>query len=326
MIINWFKRRLKANLIVSILLLVFLALILYAFLFGGLEIVTQKIIAPVKIKNAKVKVTYLYVGQGDATLIRDLRENGRVMLIDGGPSDLLDSAFLTEENKALFDAGKAHIIPYLEKEGIKTIDFIVLSHKDRDHIGGLIQIMKNIKVRAVFDSATPCAEPLYLEFLKVAEEKAIKYSILKAGEEIGFGENIVCQALAPLRSYSEIVNVENNSSIVVRLSVGKVSFLFPADIEIPAEFDLTAYGRDIRTTVLKVPHHGSASSSSWPFLDKVRPEVAVFSCGRSNRYGLPEFEIIRRYEKIGAKSYRTDLCGNIEIFTDGKKYTVLTGK
>ena len=103
-----------------------------------------------------------------------------------------------------------------------------------------------------------------------------------------------------------------------------ISFMFPGDVEIPAEFDLLSYGGGIRTTVLKVPHHGSHSSSSRPFIDKVRPEGAVFSCGRNNEYGFPVFEIVRRYEEAGSRIYRTDRHGDIEIITDGKDYKVET--
>ncbi|MFC2091946.1 ComEC/Rec2 family competence protein, partial [Elusimicrobiota bacterium] len=125
------------------------------------------------------------------------------------------------------------------------------------------------------------------------------------------------------RIYTKTENNENNSSVIIRFAINDISFVFPGDIEIPAELELLSYGKGMRTTVLKAPHHGSHSSSSVPFIDWLYPETVIFSCGKNNGYGFPVFEVLRRYEKIGAKIYRTDLHGNIDVITDGRNYRVM---
>ncbi len=292
-------KRIKSNIVVSIFFILFITLVTY--ILFNLDIKETA-----KISEKIVKVTYLYVGQGDATLIRDLREGGKVMLIDGGPRESIDA-----------------VISYLEKEGIKSIDYIVVTHKHEDHIGGFPYIIRKFNVSAVFDNGTDHSTPFVRDMLEAVKEKPeVKYEIVRPGMGIPFGDDIVCQVLGPLRFYND----ENNSSVVIRLTVGNVSFMFCGDIEIPAELDLISYGENIKTTVLKVPHHGSHSSSSKPFLDKVRPRVAVFSCGKYNKYGYPVFEIIRRYEERGSEIYRTDIHNNIEVITDGGNYKVITNR
>lgn len=322
--VKGFKYRFKANIVVGITVILPIFLVGFILCDARFSNFRNKFFAKAKISEAIIKVTYLYVGQGDATLIRDLRQGGKVMLIDGGPSEEPSPDPRLGEG---INAGKAYIIPYLKKEGIKSIDYIVASHKDVDHTGGLPYVIRNFEVNKVLDNGTTRATPFVKDLLQaVKENPAVKYEIVKSGMEIPFGEGVVCQVLGPLKFYQGTEQPENNSSVVIRLAVGNITFMFPGDIEIPAELDILSYGRDIRTTVLKVPHHGSHSSSSKPFIDKVKPEVAVFSCGRSNEYGFPVLEIIRRYERIGSKIFRTDQHGNIEIVTDGKSYRVLTKK
>ena len=125
-----------------------------------------------------------------------------------------------------------------------------------------------------------------------------------------------------MKAYAGTEADENNNSLVLRVKYGRNVFLLAADIEVPAEVDILDYGRDLRSTVVKVPHHGSLSSSSSPFVEFVRPELAVFSCGRYNDYGLPEFEVIRRYENAGARILRTGMDGSIEIIGDEKAYMI----
>ncbi|MFC2061864.1 ComEC/Rec2 family competence protein [Elusimicrobiota bacterium] len=271
-----------------------------------------------------LKVTYLYIGQGDATLIRDLREGGKVMLIDGGPTEELEEYLFAGLIKGR-NYAKEVILPYLRKEGIKKIDYMVASHKDADHIGGLPYVIRNFNVGTVYDNGTRKATSYVKDLLAaIKEKKTVRYKIAKAGMELPFGENMICQVLGPLKKYSGTEGDENNASIVIRLTAGEVSFIFPGDTEIPAELDLMDYGKGLKTTVMKVAHHGSISSSSKPFLDRIMPEVAVFSCGRYNQYGFPTFEVLRRYEERGARLYRTDTDGSIEIITDGRKYRIVT--
>jgi beta-lactamase superfamily II metal-dependent hydrolase len=297
-----------------------IAVVLACFiLFRGRE----RIFAGTPLKEPVIKVTYFYVGQGDASLVRDLRQDGKTVLIDAGPS-----AEAERELSGNYLEGKNHagvtIIPYLEKQGIEKIDYMVASHKDADHIGGLAHVIRNFRVKAVYDNGTKESGPYVKDFFNAVKESSVKLVRAKPGMELDFGKGIVCQILAPLRAYKDTEGDENNSSIVVRITAGKVSFMFGGDIEIPAELDLMGYGKGIRTTVYKASHHGSASSNSNPFLDLIKPDAAIFSCGRYNPYGFLPFEIIRRFEQRGAKIYRTDYDGNIEVISDGYNYRVIT--
>lgn len=317
--LNSFKERPAPNIIIGILLIIVLILISIIIINPKVPIISEKLIHRIRQNDTILQVDYLYVGQGDATLIRDIRPDGKVMLIDGGPSDMVDD-FSGE-----FDSGRDTILPFLDAEGIGYIDYIVASHKDADHIGGLSYVISNVEVGTVFDNGREHSSPFAKNFLdSVANDPSIKYIIPYAGMDIRFADDISCQVIAPLRNYDETIRVENNTSIVIRFVINNISFIFPGDIEIPAELDLLEYGESIRTTVLKVPHHGSDSSSSKPFLDKIRPEVAVFSAGRFNKFGFPVFEIIRRYEEYGTEIFRTDFDGNIRIITDGINYKVIT--
>jgi competence protein ComEC len=276
-----------------------------------------------KNKNAILKVAYLYVGQGNAALVRDLRPGGKNMLIDGGIFEEFEKKSGDKIEKFYFNSGEKYILPYLRKEGIEKIDYILATHKDVDHIGGLPYIVKNVEVkRLYYNSKKKKTNDIFKELIREAQRDKALIRTVKAGKRIPFGDGIECQVIAPLRKYKDAQPEENNSSVVVRFVVGDISFMFPGDIEIPAELDILSYGESMKTTVLCVPHHGSHSSSSRPFVDKVRPEVAIFSCGRYNKYGFPVFEIVRRYEEAGAKIYRTDLHGNIEIETDGRNYVI----
>ncbi len=271
-----------------------------------------------------LEVTFLYVGQGDAVVIRELGGRGRVMLIDTGPNAAADEFAAAVPVKGSTYAATT-IIPYLEEKGVERIDYLVLTHKHGDHIGGVPYILRNFDVGAVYDNGTEYPSPYTEEYLKAVRETGVDFRVARTGDTLPFGENITAQFIGPLRRYQgTLYSDENCNSIVTRVVAGDISFIVAGDMEIAAELDLMAYGEDLRTTVLMAPHHGSHSSSSRPFLNYVRPEVGVFSAGRNNRYSLPAYEVIRRYEDMGAAVYRTDMNGNITIVTDGRGYRVST--
>ncbi|NLB35007.1 MAG: MBL fold metallo-hydrolase [Elusimicrobia bacterium] len=271
-----------------------------------------------------LEVTYFYVGQGDATLVRDVREGGKVMLIDAGPIPEVEQ-FVT----AGFLKGTHHaevtIAPFLREEGIERIDYVVVSHKDGDHIGGIPYIVENFDVGLVYDNPTRITGGLIDEmYSAIRDKKETDLVVGYAGMEIDFGEDILCQFVGPLREYRGTGSDENNNSLVLRITVGDVSFLMTGDMEIPAELDMLSYGEKIHTTIVSAPHHGSASSSTRPLLNLLKPEIAVISVGRYNPYGLPDFDVIRRYEALGTEIYRTDLDGHITLVTDGINYRITT--
>ncbi len=318
------RGRFKADIFMAAVTLAVTALAVTAFLHPGFRRERRGSYSSSLQEEPVLKVTYLYVGQGDATLIRSLGENGKTMLVDAGPSAEVEEYVSAGRYKGRNHAAEV-IIPYLKKEGIEKIDYLVATHKHGDHIGGIPYILENFPVGAVYDNGTEYPGTLVEEYLEAVEASPdTDFIIARPGMEMDFGSGILCQVIAPLREYSGTESDENNMSLVLRIGAGEVSFLLPGDIETPAELDILAYGEALRTTVVKAPHHGSASSSSRPFLDLLLPEAVVFSCGRYNPYGLPPFEIIRRYEDLGSRVYRTDTDGNIEFYTDGISYTVNT--
>ncbi|MGM0441426.1 MAG: ComEC/Rec2 family competence protein [Elusimicrobiota bacterium] len=316
------RKKTRALIIVSIFVAITVGLILFLLFSPQFSDLRTGLLEEKELSDKLVEVTYLYVGQGDATLIRDVRDGGKVMLIDGGPSPEVEEyvSGISKENRA-----KTTIGPYLEEKGIDKIDYLVESHKHGDHLGGFTYILNNFEVDTYYNNGTVHTSSAAEKVYNLLDQKTdVKVKTAGAGDVIPFGDEITCQVLGPLRKYENTAADENNNSLVLRLTANNVSFLFPGDAQIVSELDLTSYGPGLQTTIMKVPHHGSTSSSSWPFLDLVQPKAAVFSCGRNNPYGFPSFKIMRRYENLGAEIYRTDLDGSITAVTDGNTYQFST--
>ena len=266
-------------------------------------------------KNNELEVVFLDVGQGDSTLINT--PGGKHVLIDGG---IGAGSFGSK------DQGKKVILPYLRSHGIDRIDAIVATHPDFDHIGGLVSVVeaKNLEIGEVLDPGVPHPSEGYLELLQAVQNRPeIIYRQPRTGDVLDWGDDVTVEILSP----PYLMKDNNDSSIVIKLSYGDVSFLFTGDAGGGAEQIMAKkYGTRLRSTVLKAGHHGSKQSSTKKFLQKVRPEVAVFSCGAENKYGHPNEETIARLKKVGAKMYRTDEQGTITIITDGKDFRVTTEK
>ncbi len=254
-------------------------------------------------KPNTLKVIFFDVGQGDAILI--LFPCGGNMLIDGG-------------EKA---QGERVILPYLKKKGIRKIDTVVLTHAHSDHVGGLIPILKTFPVGFVVESGFPHTTDLYMEFLELIDEKNIPYKMVHRGQELTGFSGVRIEFLNPPHPFLEGRGSDiNNNSIVIKLSYGRVQFLFCADIEKEAERELLNCGSKLRSLIMKVPHHGSKTSSSWEFVKRVNPEAAIISVGRRNRFGHPDSMTLMKYRRIGSEIYRTDINGAIIISTDGRRY------
>ncbi len=254
-----------------------------------------------------LKVIFFDVGQGDAILIQF--PCGGNMLIDGGEQI----------------QGERVILPYLRKEGIRKIDTLVLTHPHADHVGGLIPVLKTLPVGLIVESGFPHTTDLYMEFLEVIYEKKIPYKTVHRGEELTGFSGVRIEFLNPPDPFLEAGGADiNNNSVVIKLSYGRVQFLFCADIEKEAERELLNYGGRLQSHVIKVPHHGSKSSSSWEFIKEVSPEVAIISVGRRNRFGHPDSMTLNKYKRVDSRIYRTDINGAIIISTDGKSYRIKT--
>jgi competence protein ComEC len=254
-------------------------------------------------KSDVLEVIFFDVGQGDAILI--LFPYGGNMLIDGGEKI----------------QGERVILPYLRKKGIRKIDTVVLTHAHSDHVGGLIPVLKTLPVGLVVESGLPHTTGLYMEFLELIDEKKIPYKMVHRGQELTGFSGVKIEFLNPPHPFLEDGGSDvNNNSVVIKLNYGGVQFLFCADIEKEAERELLNYGSKLRSLIIKVPHHGSKTSSSWEFIKEVNPEAAIISAGRGNRFGHPDSMTLMKYKRVGSEIYRTDVNGAIIISTDGRKY------
>ncbi len=258
--------------------------------------------------SRSLKVIFFDVGDGDATLI--LFPHGGNMLIDGGG----------------MDKGERIILQFLGKKGIKKLDTVVLTNTDSTRVGGLIEILRTLPVDLVLVSGWRKTGELYEEFLGVISGKNINCKAVYRGQELGGYPGVRLEFLNPPHPLYEGTGSDmNNNSVVLRLTYGEVQFLFCGDIEHEAEKDIANSCRDfLKAQVVKVPCHGSESSSLWDFIKEVAPEIAVISVGRRNRAGYPAPVTLKKYEKIKSRIYRTDTNGAITVSTDGKKLEVTT--
>jgi competence protein ComEC len=255
-------------------------------------------------------VTFLDVGQGDAAVIHFPR--GKVMVIDGGGTP-----------DGSFDPGERIVAPYLWRMKRKKIDYLVNSHPHPDHLQGLIFLLENFEVGKIWNNGEN-AEDLSLteKFLTLANGRRQTMGRGEVPQKIG---GVRIEFLHPplMRKKGQIFR-GNDASLVLRLTHGEVSFLFCGDVESAAEGEILRKWKNLSSTVLKVPHHGSKKSSTPKFLERVRPKFAVFTVKAGGRQRLPHPSVLERYEKIGAKTYRTDRDGTITIMTDGRDLRVQT--
>ena len=279
-------------------------------LIAGLVIAAILVWAAVaSLPDGKLHVTFFDVGEGDAIFIETPR--GQQMLIDGGPSPTTLIGALGRR------------MPFWDR----SIDLVILTHADEDHIAGLIPVLERYRVGQVLDSGYEHDNPMYERWQELIDEKGIPNHLARAGMRIGTGDGVEMTVLHPGLELMEYTDADaNNNSVVVRLVMGQVSFLLPGDIEEAAEGRLVASGQELTSTVLKVPHHGSSTSSSAAFLKAVNPELAVISVGADNRFGHPSPQVLERLEDLVGEEHilHTDEQGMVEIITDGAQVWVDT--
>ena len=202
---------------------------------------------------------------------------------------------------------------------------MVLTHPEEDHIIGLVEVLGRYKVEQVLEPGLERDTPAYQEWLRLIDEKNIERTIAQAGQQIELGDGIRMEVFHPQEEL--MVGTEsdtNNNSVVLRLVWDEVSFLLTGDIYEETEREILYRGYRVRSTVLKMAHHGSATSTSLHFLAAVDPQVAVISVGKENPFGHPHDETLERLS--GVKVYRTDEQGTIELITDGERLGVETGR
>ena len=270
-------------------------------------------VAAATMPDKNLHISFLDVGQGDAILIH---KGNQQVLVDGGPSP---QAITLELSKKM---------PFWDR----TIELVVLTHPSADHVTGLIEVLNRYKVKQVLYPDLDYDSSIYDEWLRLVKAKNIKYTIAQAGQEIDLGDGVVIEVLNPqIPPLSDTESDIDNNGVVLRISVDKVSFLLTADIMWEAEFELIAHRASLNSTVLKVAHHGSDTSTTPEFLAVVNPQLAVISVGEDNPFGHPSDEVIARLEeKVGSENiYRTydkktDEHHTIEFITDGERLWVKT--
>ncbi|HEY4690829.1 MAG TPA: ComEC/Rec2 family competence protein [Anaerolineae bacterium] len=254
-------------------------------------------------------VAFLDIGQGDSILIHS--PNGSTMLIDGGNSDR--------------DASEV-ILPKLREWGAQRLDVMVATHPDADHIGGLPEVLENFPVANVALTGQVHTTKIYERFLTDIRDLKVNAIQVRTGTPIPFDPAVTVEVLAPDEKFVQDEGDTNDASIVIKLTYGSISFMFTGDAEEPEEQAILASGTNVRSTVLKVGHHGSRSSTSEPFLTAVDPQIGIISAGQGNRYGHPHQEILDRLNAAGVTIYRTDQSGTITVTTDGSTLNVQTDR
>ncbi len=250
-----------------------------------------------------LEINFVDVGQGDSTFI--VTPRNKTILIDGGGST-------TDE----FDVGKSTLLPYILDKGYTKIDYIFISHFDQDHVGGILTILQEIKVKKVIISKQGENTENYQKFLEVIKEKGIPVTIVKKGDRVKIEKEIYFDILWPT---SELIqeNKINNNSLIMKMYYYNFSVLFTGDIEGKAEKKiLETYKNEkdkLVSHVLKVAHHGSKTSTIKEFLDAVNPKIALIGVGKNNMFHHPSEEVIDELKEYGISIYRTDERGEITI-------------
>jgi competence protein ComEC len=253
----------------------------------------------------KLHISFLDVGQGDAILIQ---KGSRQILIDGGPSPQAITLELSDK------------MPFWDR----TIDLLVLTHPHADHITGLVEVLGEYRVEQVLYAGLDYDLPIYSQWLKLLDEQGIRGTTARAGQQMELG-GVVIEVLNPQHPLLAGTDSDiDNNGVVLRVSLGEISFLLTADIMWPAELELINQRQVSGITVLKVAHHGSETSTTAGFLAVTSPRLAVISVGADNSFGHPDPDILARLEEeLGSDNiYRTDLQGTIEFITDGQRLWV----
>ena len=250
--------------------------------------------------DGKITVHFIDVGQADCSLIMC---NGMAMLIDGGNAADSDLVFT-----------------YLSRLGIKYLDYIVLTHAHEDHVGGLSGALAYAKAGTALSPVTDYDSKAFRNFTTALERQGVDLVVPQPGYSFSLGDAEVT-VLGPVSDCDE----PNNTSIVLRIVFGEISFLFTGDAEREEEAEILSSGAELSADILKVGHHGSDTSTSYPFLREVMPQVAVISVGKNNSYSHPDESVLSRLSDAGATTLRTDEQGDIICESDGRTFELRNG-
>ncbi len=267
-------------------------------------------------KYSGFKLVFLDIGQGDAIFMQD--NSGTTYLIDGGSSNIKQ-------------VGKYRIIPYLKCNGISSIDYMIMTHSDEDHISGLKEILKQhktgIRVANLLlpNPTSDCKDEAYYEMIQLASKNGVNTDYIGAGDIFSGNEGFSIQCLHPNLGFN--ANSANEYSTTLSIIYGNTSFLLTGDIEGNGESTLLEKLQSdgalpLKYNILKVAHHGSKNSTSTAFLERVSPDISIISCGKNNMYGHPHKELLERLQKKNSRWIATKDAGAVTVFSDGENIKV----
>ena len=254
-----------------------------------------------------LQVSFFDVGQGDAIFI-DTPQHHQI-LIDGGPNSRILQKL-------------ARVMPFWDR----TIDLVILTHPEKDHLEGLLYVLKHYRVKNILWTGVKKDTALYKRWLRAIKREKARIFVARASLEIKAGYTSI-DILYPFHSIAgKPFRDSNDTSIVSRLVFAQTSFLFMGDATKKTEYELLSLenGLPLKSNILKVGHHGSKTSSSEIFLKKVMPSLAVISVGKKNPYGHPSPEVLQRLNNFGIKILRTDESGDISVISNGRWLKVIT--
>lgn len=271
----------------------------------GLAVIAVLLVVSVPgLADGKLHIYFLDIGQGDAIFVRT--ENGRQILIDGGPDETI-----------LRKLGE--VMPFYDR----SIDLVAATHPDADHLAGLVSVLKKYKVEQILETGLACATSICRGWEKAKEAENARVTLAFKGQTIEADEQTSFLVLHPLENENgKVLSKRNNGGIVLKLLFDSQSVLFTADIEKQVEAKLLAIKTNLDADFLKIAHHGSKTSTTDNFLKAVSPLVAFIQVGAQNRYGHPTKEVLARLESFGIKYYRTDTDGTKELILDGVSYQI----
>lgn len=257
-----------------------------------------------------LRVTIIDVGQGSSALVE--LPGGRCFLIDGGGFS----------DNSIFDVGARIVAPFLWRKKIKTIDTIVLSHPNADHLNGLLYIARHFNVKRLWCNSDSTDINSYREFMEIIKKNRIETVAFKDMPRSYKINGARFKILYPPKDYIDKRKNEkwrnlNNNSLVIKVSFGSKSILFPGDIMACAEREIVAtHGDELKSTILIAPHHGSKTSSTTMFLQKIKPEIVIISAGWKNSFRFPNQSVLKRYNENNCRIFRTDKNGALAISID----------
>lgn len=271
--------------------------------------------------DGKLHVDFLDVGQGDSALVT--MPDGTTLLVDGGgrPNFLNASKNVEEFERETRSIGESVVSEYLWWQGFSAIDYVLATHADADHIDGLCDVLRNFSVRSAIVGRTPMSDAEYTKFAETLSQTGTPLTVIQAGDKLSLG-GVEIDVLWPTATPDQNAASRNNDSAVIRLKLGKRVILLTGDIEKETEQLLLQDANNLRADVIKVPHHGSRTSSTQAFVTATHSSLAIISVGQTSMFGHPHKEVVDRWKSQGAEVLTTGNCGTISLTTDGKNLSV----